>query len=122
VTKKKLKSKTRKKIEQEILLSLKKFGENLTFDDLVTITTGLYGAYALKHPFGFLWGSIGYNLAKAPNILSAASGLAVLGILGLAGLPSEIYESITYEGFIPGVPMRPEWWPFKYPEGWPKYR
>jgi len=109
----------RKKIEKSILEQIKKFGERLTFSDLLAITTGIYGGYALKHPYGFLLGSIGYKLAiESRSNLAAGAGLGTLAILGLSGIPSEVWETL----YIESLPEYPEWWPFRYPKDWPKYR
>lgn len=112
------KGKQRKKLLNEATELLKKFIEKLSFDDVLSITTGVYGAAALKHPYGFLWGAIAYKLARSPSTLAAGSGLASLAILGLTGIPGEVWESLYKES----LPEFPEWWPFRYPEGWPKYR
>ena len=112
------KGKQRKKLLAEIIEELKKLGRRLTFDDLLTITIGLYGAKALNHPYGFLWGSVGYKLARSESTLAAGAGLGTLAVLGLAGIPKEVWSDL-YEA---SLPEKPEWWPFEYPEGWPRYR
>lgn len=111
-------SKKRKKVLNEIIEEIKKFGRRLTLDDLITITIGLYGAKALKHPYGFLWGTVGYKLARSESTLAAGTGLSTLAILGLAGIPKEVWQSLYEES----LPEKPEWWPFEYPEGWPRFR
>jgi len=117
--KKTAKGKQRKKLLAEIVEELKKLGRRLTFDDLLTITIGLYGAKALNHPHGFLWGSVGYKLARSDSTLAAGSGLATLAILGLAGVPREVWESLYEES----LPNRPEWYP-DIPKEWglPRFR
>jgi hypothetical protein len=91
---------------------------SLNMDDVITTAVALYGAWAFKHPYGALWGAIGYKLARSPNTLAAGSGLTTLAILGLAGIPSEVWESM----YDASLPKKPDWWPFEYPEGWPRFR
>jgi hypothetical protein len=110
---------TRQEWENSIADHIGKIIDNLTMDDMIRISVGLYGALALRHPFGFLWGSIGYQLTKSPSTLVAGSGLATLAILGLAGIPQEVWQSIYEES----LPEKPEWYPDLYKEfGLPRFR
>lgn len=97
----------RKKILAEIVEELKKLGRRLTFDDLLAISIGVLGAKHLKHPYGFLWGSVGYKLARSESNISSGAGLATLAALGLAGIPPEVWQEM-YEG---SLPKRPDWYP-----------
>lgn len=65
-------------------------------------------------------GATGVMLAKSGNLLSAGAGLSILGILGLCNVPSEVIESMYESTLKPG--RFADWWPFKTPENWPKYR
>ena len=92
---------------------------SLNMDDVLTIAVALYGAKALNHPYGLLWGAIGYKLARSENTLAAGSGLATLAILGLAGIPKEVWQSLYEES----LPNKPEWYPDLYKGfGLPRFR
>jgi len=62
-------------------------------------------------------GMLAVKLAGSGNLLSAGVGLASLAILGLANVPSEIINDM-YGETLP----EPGRWPWKAPEGWPKFR
>jgi len=82
-----VKKNKRKKILNEITAQLKKFGETLTLDDLITIGVG---AWAWKHtnrPLNALHGMIGYKLARAPNLPASLAGIGILAGVGISGMP-----------------------------------
>jgi len=106
----------RKKILTELQEQLKKLGERLTLDDLITISVGIWAAAHTREPTHALTGMVGYKLARSDNIVSGAAGVATLGGLGLAGLTSADRDKFFFWGI-----HYPDWWPFKI-EGLPKIK
>jgi len=105
--------KQRKKILNEVTEQLKKFGERLTFNDILAISIGGWAAYATKQPIHFITGSLAYKLATTPGgggMLGSPSqwaGLITLAALGIATIPQHVIEELYEET----LPERPEWYP-----------
>jgi len=76
----------RKKLLSELTDQLKKLGERLTLDDLITLSVGFWAAFHTRYPTHALTGMVGYKLARSDNLISGAAGVGVLAALGLVGL------------------------------------
>lgn len=89
-------SKKRKKIESFAMDRIKSLVDNLTFDDLLAISIGVWAAHSLGKPIHFLSGSVAYKLARTEGNISQLAGLGTLGMLGIATLPLDaIKETIA---------------------------
>lgn len=65
-----------------------KITEKLSFDDWLAMGVGAWAVATFKKPEAFLWGAIGYKLARTDGgtpPVAQISGLATLAVLGLAG-------------------------------------
>lgn len=102
-----------KEWEESIAGHIGKLVDRLSFDDLMAIIVGGWAAYTFKSPGHFLWGSIGYKLARTPGgggIVGSPSqiaGLITLAALGLCSIPAEAIEA----AYVETLPERPEWYP-----------
>ena len=97
-----------KKSRKKILDEIKEWFKARSIDDLITLGVGSWAYYSLRKPEAFLAGMVGYKLARTHAAPSQLSGLATLGLLGLATLPLDAIEQAV------AAPIRTEetdqWW------------